>query len=60
MFVCTPVIPAVFYLLTGLAGYCSVGPGINRGARKLTQTSRVIKKRRRRRRKKQIPKLFFP
>jgi len=47
-------------MLTGLAGYCSVGPGISRGARKLAQTSRVIKKRRRRRRRKQIPKLFFP
>jgi len=61
MFVCTPVTPAVFYLLTGLAGYCLVGPGISRGARKLAQTSRVIKRRRRRRRRrKQIPKLFFP
>jgi hypothetical protein len=59
MFVCTPVTPAVLYLLTGLAG-CSVDPGISRGARKLAQTPRVIKKRRRRRRKKQIPKLFFP
>jgi hypothetical protein len=59
MVVCTPVTPAVLYLLTGLAGY-SVDPGISRGARKLAQTPRVIKKRRRRRRKKQIPKLFFP
>jgi hypothetical protein len=40
---CTPVIPAVFYLPTGLAG-CSVGPGISCGARKLTRTPRVTKK----------------
>jgi hypothetical protein len=40
---CTPVIPAVSYLPTGLAG-CSMGSGINRSARKLTRTSRVIKK----------------
>jgi len=44
--VCTPVIPAVFYLPTRLAG-CSVDPGISRGARKLTRTPRVIKKKKR-------------
>jgi hypothetical protein len=33
----------VFYLSPGLAG-CLVGPGISRDARKLTRTSRVIKK----------------
>jgi hypothetical protein len=37
------VIPVVSYLSTGLAG-CSVDPGNSRGARKLTRTSRVIKK----------------
>jgi hypothetical protein len=37
------VIPAVFYLPTGLAG-CSVDPGISCGARKLTRTPRVKKK----------------
>jgi len=36
----TPVVP---YLFTGLAG-CSVDPGISRGARKLVQIPRVIKK----------------
>jgi hypothetical protein len=41
--VCTSVTPAVPYLSTGLAG-CSVGPGISRGACKLTRTPRVIKK----------------
>jgi len=40
---CTPVIPAVSYLPTGLAG-CSVGPGISCGARKLARTPRVTKK----------------
>jgi len=38
-----PVIPAVSYLSTGLAGYL-VGPGISRGVRKLARTPRVIKK----------------
>jgi hypothetical protein len=38
-----PVIPAVFYMFTGLAG-CSVDPGNSRGTRKLTRTPRVIKK----------------
>jgi hypothetical protein len=33
-------------MFTGLAG-CSVGPEINRGARKLTRTPRVIKKKKR-------------
>jgi len=42
-FACTPVIPAVPYMPTELAG-CSVGPGISRGARKLIRTSWVIKK----------------
>jgi len=42
---CTPVIPAVSYLPTGLAG-CSVGPGISCGARKLARTPRVTKKKR--------------
>ena len=37
------VTPAVLYLPTRLAG-CSVGPGINRGARKLARTPRVLKK----------------
>jgi hypothetical protein len=37
------VIPAVPYIFTGFAG-CSVGPEISCGARKLTRTSRVIKK----------------
>jgi hypothetical protein len=32
-----PVIPAVPYLSTGVAG-CSVDPGNNRGARKLART----------------------
>jgi hypothetical protein len=41
-FACTPVIPAVPYMPTGLAG-CSVGPGISRGARKLTRIPLVIK-----------------
>jgi hypothetical protein len=40
---CTPVIPAVFYLSTGLAG-CSVDPGISCSARKLARTPRVKKK----------------
>jgi len=40
---CMSVIPAVFYLSTGLAG-CSVDPGISHGACKLTRTLRVIKK----------------
>jgi hypothetical protein len=35
--------PAGPYLPTEFAG-CSVGPGISRGARKLAQTPRVIKK----------------
>ncbi|KAJ6987194.1 hypothetical protein NC653_020429 [Populus alba x Populus x berolinensis] len=35
-----PVIPAVPYLPTGLAG-CSVGPENSRGARKLARTSRA-------------------
>jgi hypothetical protein len=38
-----PVIPAVPYLLTGLAG-CSVDSGISRGTRNLVRTTRVIKK----------------
>jgi hypothetical protein len=37
------VTPAVFYLSTELVG-CSVDPGTNRGARKLTRTSRIKKK----------------
>ena len=37
------VTPAVPYMLTGLAG-CSVGRGINRGARKLTRTPTLIQK----------------
>jgi len=40
---CTPIIPAMSYLPTGLAG-CSVGPGISCGARKLARTPRVTKK----------------
>ena len=40
---CTPVIPAVFYMLTGLARY-SVDPGINCDARKLARTPRITKK----------------
>ena len=39
----TSVIPVVFYLSTWLAG-CSVGPGINCGARKLVQTPWISKK----------------
>jgi len=35
------------YLSTGLAR-CSVDPGINRGARKLTRTPRVIKNKKKR------------
>jgi hypothetical protein len=37
------VILMVFYLSTGLAG-CSMNPGINHGARKLTRIPRIIKK----------------
>ena len=59
MFVCTSVIPVVFYLLTGLAGYCSVGPGINRSARKLTQTPRVIKKKEEEEEKNKFLSYFF-
>jgi len=40
---CTPVTPAVPYMLTGLAGY-SVGPEISCGARKLARIPRVKKK----------------
>jgi hypothetical protein len=43
VFTCMPVIPAVPYMLTGLAG-CSVGPEISRSARKLARTPCVIKK----------------
>jgi hypothetical protein len=40
---CTPVIPAVPYMLTELAGYL-VDPMISYGARKLARTPRVTKK----------------
>jgi len=40
---CTPVTPAVPYMLTGLTA-CSVGPGISCGERKLARTPRVTKK----------------
>jgi hypothetical protein len=40
---CTLVIPAVFYLLTRLAG-CLVGPGISYDTRKLDWTPRLKKK----------------
>jgi hypothetical protein len=40
---CTLVIPAVPYMLTGLAGYL-VDPGISCGARKLVRTSWIKKK----------------
>jgi hypothetical protein len=40
---CMSVTPAMFYLSIELAGY-SVDPRINRGARKLTHISWVIKK----------------
>jgi len=37
VFTCMSVIPAMFYMPSGLAG-CSVGPEISRGARKLART----------------------
>jgi len=40
---CMPVILAVSYMSIGLAE-CLVNQGISRGAHKLTQTPRVIKK----------------
>jgi hypothetical protein len=40
---CTPIISAVPYLFTGLAG-CSVDLGNSCGARKLARTPRVIQK----------------
>ena len=42
----TPVIPAMFYMFTGLAR-CSVDPEISCSAHKLTRTSWVIKKKKR-------------
>jgi hypothetical protein len=39
----TPVIPAMFYLSVGLAGYL-IDPENNHGARKLTRTSGLSKK----------------
>jgi hypothetical protein len=39
----TPVIPAIFYLSVGLAGYL-IDPENNYGARKLTRTSGLSKR----------------
>jgi len=49
-FACMSVIPAVYYMSTGLAG-CLMGPKISRSVRKLTRTSRVIKKKKKKRRR---------
>jgi len=53
---CTPVTPAVLYLLIGLAG-CSWAVGNSRGARKLARTPHANQKRKKKKERVE-PKIF--